>query len=51
MKGGGHGQRNIELLEEYGFEYNIVKTYDNGVRVGNVALHKTKGKKVGTGQS
>jgi len=51
MKGGGHGQRNIELLEEYGFEYNIVKTYDNGVRIGNVPLHKVKWKRAGTGQS
>ena len=34
MKGGGHGQANIEFLEANGFEYNIVKVYDNGVRVG-----------------
>ena len=34
MKGGGHGQANIEFLEANGLEYNIVKVYDNGVRVG-----------------
>ena len=41
MKGGGHGQSNINFLEENGIEYNIVKEYDNGVRVGNVPKHKT----------
>ena len=34
MKGGGRGQANIEFLEANGLEYNIVKVYDNGVRVG-----------------
>ena len=34
MKGGGHGQANIEFLEANGLEYNIVKVYDNGVRIG-----------------
>ena len=34
MKGLGHGQANIEFLEANGLEYNIVKVYDNGVRVG-----------------
>lgn len=32
MKGGGHGQANIEFLEANGLEYNIVKVYDNGKR-------------------
>ena len=31
MKGGGHGQANIEFLEANGLEYNIVKVYDNGI--------------------
>ena len=44
MKGGGHGQSNINFLEENGIEYNIVKEYDNGVRVGII---KTDGK-IGT---
>ena len=34
MKGGGHGQGYIEFLEANGLEFNIVKVYDNGVRVG-----------------
>ncbi|WP_314587914.1 phage minor capsid protein [Paenibacillus terrigena] len=51
MKGGGHGQGNIDFLEEQGLDYNIVKTYSNGVRIGNVPKHKEKLKKTGTGQS
>lgn len=51
MKGGGHGQSNINFLEENGIEYNIVKEYDNGVRVGNVPKHKTPSKRAGTGQA
>ena len=51
MKSGGHGQDNIDFLETNGFEYNIIKTYDNGVRIGNVPLHKNPLKRTGTGQS
>ncbi|MOA38140.1 hypothetical protein D3C78_1597890 [compost metagenome] len=51
MSGGGHGQDNIEFLEKNGIEYNIEKTYPNGVRVGNVPGHKSKGKRTGTGQA
>ncbi|OEH81125.1 hypothetical protein BCR26_17615 [Enterococcus rivorum] len=51
MKGGGHGQTNIDFLKENGFEVNIEKTYPNGVRTGNVPHHKTPSKRTGTGQS
>ncbi|RJX41884.1 cytosolic protein [Paenibacillus pinisoli] len=51
MSGGGHGQDNINFLEKNGIEYNIEKTYSNGVRVGNVPEHKSKGKRTGTGQA
>ncbi|WP_306769687.1 EndoU domain-containing protein, partial [Agathobacter rectalis] len=51
MKGGGHGQANIEFLEANGLEYNIVKVYDNGVRIGNILDHKVKAKRTGTNQS
>lgn len=51
MKGGGHGQPNIQFLKENNIEFNIVKTYQNGVRVGNVPSHKTVGKREGIGQS
>lgn len=51
MKGGGHGQANIDFLEANGMEYNIVHVYDNGVRIGNVPKHKTPSKRTGTGQA
>jgi uncharacterized protein YebE (UPF0316 family) len=51
MKGGGHGQSNINFLEKNQIEYNIEKTYNNGVRVGNVPSHKVKAKRTGTTQA
>ena len=51
MKGGGHGQANLDFLDENGIEYNIVKEYENGVRVGNVPNHKVKAKRTGMNQS
>ena len=39
------------LLDKYGITYNIVKTYSNGVRVGNVPDHKDGRKREGIGQS
>lgn len=51
MRGGGHGQKNLELLDSLGIEYNIEKTYSNGVRIGNIPDHKQKLKRTGTGQS
>lgn len=37
---GGHSQSCIDILEASGKEYVIIKTYPNGVRVGNVPCHK-----------
>ncbi|MGF6353048.1 WXG100 family type VII secretion target [Paenibacillus sp. 4624] len=51
MRGGGHGQSNIDFLRTNGFEYNIEKTYPNGVRVGNVPEHKTPAKREGSNQA
>ncbi|MHC1748104.1 MAG: EndoU domain-containing protein [Cellulosilyticaceae bacterium] len=51
MKGGGHGQANIDFLDKNGIEYNIEKEYPNGVRVGNVPNHKVKAKRSGMEQS
>ena len=48
---GGHGQANIDFLNQNNIEYNIVKVYDNGVRVGNIPSHKNKFKRTGTGQA
>ncbi len=51
MKSGGHGQANIDFLEKNNIEYNILKVYDNGVRVGNVPGHKEKLKRTGIEQA
>lgn len=51
LKGGGHGQTGMNQLDKYGIKYNIVKTYPNGVRVGNIPTHKDKKKQTGTSQA
>ena len=51
MKGGGHSQANIDLLKSKGYSYTITKTYDNGVRIGNVEMHKDNEKSSKSGQS
>ena len=51
LAAGGHGQSGMDLLDKYGIKYNIVKTYPNGVRVGNVPSHKNPNKREGIGQS
>lgn len=51
LAAGGHGQAGMDLLDKHGIQYNIVKTYPNGVRVGNVPGHKDKRKQSGYGQS
>ena len=42
---GGHGQKSMSMHERYGIGYKILKTYENGVRIGNVDNHKKKGKR------
>ena len=51
LKSGGHGQKGMDLLDKHGIKYNIVKTYPNGVRIGNIPDHKQKAKQKGTGQA
>lgn len=51
LDNGGHSQKGMDLLDKYGIKYNIVKTYPNGVRIGNVPNYKQRIKKSGTGQS
>ena len=51
LKSGGHGQVAMDLMDQYGIEYNVVKTYANGVRVGNVPRHKNRLKRSGTSQT
>ncbi len=51
LKSGGHGQTGLNELDKYGIKYNIVKTYPNGVRVGNIPNHKNPKKQKGIGQA
>lgn len=51
LNGGGHGQSGIRELELRGIEYNIEHIYPNGVRIGNIPNHTSKGKRSGIGQS
>lgn len=51
LAAGGHGQAGMDLLDKYHIEYHVVKTYPNGVRVGNVPWHKKPDKRDGIGQS
>ncbi len=51
LKSGGHGQDGMDLLDKYGIAYNVVKTYANGVRVGNVPRHKNPRKRTGIAQA
>lgn len=47
LQAGGHGQDALNYMEANGIRYNIVKTFDNGVRVGNIPNHKDKSKRTG----
>lgn len=51
LNNGGHSQKGMDLLDKYGIEYHIVKTYPNGVRVGNVPWHTKPFKRKEIGQS
>jgi len=51
LKSGGHGQTGMNELDKYGIQYNVVKTYPNGVRVGNIPTHKNKQKQTGANQA
>ena len=51
LKSGGHGEANINMLEDKKIEYNIFKEYSNGVRIGNVPSHAVKAKREGTKQA
>lgn len=51
LKNGGHGETGLKELSKYGIKYNIVKTYSNGVRIGNIPDHKDKKKQSGTNQA
>ena len=51
LHSGGHGQKDMDLLDKYHIDYKVVKTYPNGVRVGYVPRHKNPLKQKGIGQT
>ena len=51
MKSGGHGQDAIDYMDRHGIKHNIVKTYPNGVRIGNVLNHMSRFKRENNGQT
>ena len=47
MTGGGHGQENIDYLTERKINHNVIFEYDNGVRRGNVSVHRRQNHRSG----
>lgn len=51
LKGGGHGESNLELLRKYHIEYVFTGIYENGVRIGNIPDHKNNNARTGDSHS
>ena len=51
MTGGGHSQANIEFLQKNGIAVTVINKFKNGVRVGNVSIHRDEDKVTNYGQS
>lgn len=51
LKSGGHGQTAIEIMQKNGIEFHIVKTYPNGVRIGNIPDSRQGFKRSKTGMA
>ena len=50
--GGAHGEASFKIMADNSIEYNIVYTFPNGVRTGNIPkAAKSKLKRIGVGQS
>ena len=41
MKSGGHSQAAMDIMNQSGIQYRVVKTYSNGVRIGYVEGHRS----------
>ena len=50
MTGGGHGQENIDFLTSRKIPLNVIFEYDNGVRRGNVSIHRRQNHRNGDQQ-
>lgn len=51
LKKGGHGQKGMDELDRLDIDYDMVKEYTNGVRIGNLPNHLEKIKRTGTKQA
>ncbi len=51
LDSGGHGQSALDYMDKHGIRYNIVRTFPNGVRVGNIPSMKKGSKRSGTGMA
>lgn len=40
QKNGGHGEDNINYLKSKKIDYEVIIEYNNGVRKGNISIHK-----------
>ena len=51
LASGGHGQKGMDLLDKFHIDYQVIKTYANGVRIGNVTDHVDRRKHTNSRQS
>lgn len=51
IRSGGHGQSALDIMYKNGIAYTIVKTYPNGVRVGNIPSIKDRNKRQHSGMA
>lgn len=47
MTGGGHGEENVEYLRSRKIPHRVVFEYENGVRRGNVSIHRRINHRIG----
>ena len=47
MTGGGHGQENMQYLHSRKIPYSVISEYPNGVRRGNVSIHRRNNHRTG----
>ena len=51
LESGGHGEASFKILKKNHIGYNIIKTYPNGVRIGNIENHQDIKKRFCSGQT
>ena len=51
LKSDGNDQSSMDVMNKSGIEYTVIRTFEDGVRVGNVPIHKYKCKQKGTARA